>query len=188
MRAPLLKNYRKEREAERKERDVERRFQMELLQKKYDLGMRNSQDIVNEENFDVSKWGKLVPGFDENDPDEFFLHFEKIALNRNWPKEHWPALIQGVLKGKGRSAYLSLTLAQSTDYDTIKEAVSKAYKLTAEHYRCNFRNTKKDSSQSYVEYSHSLSKMFDKWIISSQANSFEKLKELILLEELGKSR
>ena len=58
---------------ETKEREAERKFQLEMLQKKHDLGIANSQGIVNEGNFDVSRCGKLVPEFDENDPDEFLF-------------------------------------------------------------------------------------------------------------------
>ena len=70
--------------------------------------------------------------------------------------------MQTVLKGKGRSTYLSLSVEQSSDYDVLKEAVSKAYKLTTEHYRWNFRQMKKDDSHTYVEYVHSLSKLLNK--------------------------
>ena len=146
-----------------------------------------SEEIIVEEKFDFARNSKLVPEFDETDPDEFFLHFEKVASGRKWPKDCWPALMQTALKGKGRSAYLSLTMEQSSDYDVLKEAVTKAYKLTTEHYRWKFRQMKKGDSFTYVEYVHSLSKMFNKWLSSAKANSFEKLKEIILLEQFLRS-
>ena len=182
-----LKAEKEMREAERKERESERKFQLELLQRKTELGVAVNEDSIGEEKFDFAKNSKLVPEFDETDPDEFFLHFEKVALSRKWPKECWPALMQSALKGKGRSTYLSLTLEQSSDYDILKEAVSKAYKLTTEHYRFNFRQMKKGDSQTYVEYVHSLNKMFCKWLSSAKANSFEKLKEMIMLEQFLRS-
>ena len=44
-----------------------------------------------------------MPEFHESYPGEFFLHFENVVVNkRKWPKDHWPALTQGTLRGKGR--------------------------------------------------------------------------------------
>ena len=43
-----------------------------------------------EYNFDVTKHIRLVPPFQEKEVDKYFLHFEKVAENLNWPKEHWP--------------------------------------------------------------------------------------------------
>ena len=92
------------------------------------------------------------------------MHFEKVANNLKWPKEHWPALVQSVLIGKGRSTYLSLSLEQSSDYDVIKKAVSQAYNLTAENYRVKFRRYRKDDKLTYIEYAHNVEKLFGKWI------------------------
>ena len=80
----------KDREAERKEREreneAERKFQLEMLDKKKALGLGiQSLDRNNGSQFDIAKCCKLVPEFDEKDPEEFFLHFEKIAVNSKWP-------------------------------------------------------------------------------------------------------
>ena len=55
-----------------------------------------------EYNFDVTKHIRLVPPFQEKEVDKYFLHFEKVAENLNWPKEHWTLLLQSVLIGKAR--------------------------------------------------------------------------------------
>ena len=80
----------RENEAERKEREreneAERKFQLEMLDKKKALGLGiQSLDRNNGSQFDIAKCCKLVPEFDEKDPEEFFLHFEKIAVNSKWP-------------------------------------------------------------------------------------------------------
>ena len=125
------KREREIKEFEAKEREAEREFQLQVLQKKIELG---AADDLESTRFDVSKCSRLVPNFDEDDVDSFFLHFEKIACNMKWPKEYWPALVQSSLTGKGRSTYLSLSLDQSSDYDIIKKAVSQEYNLTADNY------------------------------------------------------
>ena len=37
--------------------------------------------------FDVSRQVRLVPPFQEQEVDKFFLHFEKVAANLYWPAE-----------------------------------------------------------------------------------------------------
>ena len=60
--------------------------------------------------FDVTKHIRLVPPFQEKEVDKYFLHFEKVAENLKWPKEHWTLLLQSVVIGKAREIYTQLPL------------------------------------------------------------------------------
>ena len=73
--------------------------------------------------FDVTKHIRLVPQFQEKEVDKYFLHFEKVAENLKWPKEHWTLLLQSVVIGKAREIYTQLSLEQNTDYDKVKELI-----------------------------------------------------------------
>ena len=55
--------------------------------------------------FDVTKHIRLVHPFQEKEVDKYFLHFEKVAENLKWPKEHWTLLLQSVVIGKAREIY-----------------------------------------------------------------------------------
>ena len=96
-----------------------------------------------EYNFDVAKHIRLVPPFQEKEVDKYFLHFEKVAENLNWPKEHWILLLQSVLIGQAREIYTQLGVEQSHHYETVKELILKGYELVPEAYRQKFRNVKK---------------------------------------------
>ena len=61
-----------------------------------------------EYNFDVTNHIRLIPPFQEKEVDKYFLHFEKVAENLNWPKEHWTLLLQSVLIGKAHEIYTQL--------------------------------------------------------------------------------
>ena len=50
--------------------------------------------LVVQCSFDVTKYIKLVPPFQEPDVDKYFLHFEKVAESLKWPKEYWAMLLQ----------------------------------------------------------------------------------------------
>ena len=76
-----------------------------------------------EYNFEVTKHIRLVPPFQEKEVDKYFLHFEKVAENLNWPKEHWTLLLQSVLIGKAREIYTQLGVEQSHHYETVKELI-----------------------------------------------------------------
>ena len=89
----------KEREWEREEREKEREFQLRM--REIEMQERANQPKQQiEYNFDVTKHIRLVPPFQEKEVDKYFLHFEKVAENLNWPKEHWTLLLQSVLIGK----------------------------------------------------------------------------------------
>ena len=65
--------------------------------------------------FDPSRHIKLVPKFQEENVDQFFLHFEKVANNFKWPKESWAVLLQSVLLGKARESLF--VLVRRTKYE-----------------------------------------------------------------------
>ena len=134
--------------------------------------------------FDVSKYIKLVPPFHEADIDKYFLHFEKVAQNLEWPKKHWPMLLQSVLVGKAREIYTQLSVEQALDYDSVKELILKGYELVPEAYRQKFRNQEKGSSDTYVEFARTKEQLFDRWCSSQEIdNNYDRLRQLILVEE-----
>ena len=137
-----------------------------------------------EYNFDVTKHIRLVPPFQEKEVDKYFLHFEKVAENLKWPKEHWTLLLQSVLIGKAREIYTQLGVEQSHHYETVKELILKGYKLVPEAYRQKFRNCKKDSNQTHVEFARSKEQLFDRWCCSKKIDqNYDKLRQLVLVEE-----
>ena len=141
----------KEREREREEREKEREFQLSM--REIEMQERANQPKQKiEYNFDVTKHIRLVPPFQEKEVDKYFLHFEKVAENLNWPKEHWTLLLQSVLIGKAREIYTQLGVEQSHHYETVKELILKGYELVPEAYRQKFRNCTKDSNQTHVEF------------------------------------
>ena len=133
--------------------------------------------------FDVTKHIRLVPPFQEKEVDKYFLHFEKVA-EKKWPKEHWTLLLQSVVIGKAREIYTQLPLDQSSDYDTVKNLILKAYELVPEAYRQKFRNCRKEHDQTHVEFARTKEQLFDRWCSSKDVRSdHAKLRQLMLVEE-----
>ena len=170
-------------EREREEREKEREFHLRM--REIEMQERANQPKQKiEYNFDVTKHIRLVPPFQEKEVDKYFLHFEKVAENLNWPKEHWTLLLQSVLIGKDREIYTQLGVEQSHHYETFKELILKGYKLVPEAYRQKFRNCKKDSNQTHVESARNKEQLFDRWCCSKKIDqNYDKLKQLMLVEE-----
>ena len=174
--------------------EQERQMQIEREKLKFDAELRmkelelqnmtvKRQSLDSGAHFVVTKHIRLVPPFQEK-VDKYFLHFEKVAENLKWPKEHWTLLLQSVIIGKAREIYTQLTVKQSSSYDTVKELILKAYELVPEAYRQKFRNCKKENEQTHVEFARTKEQLFDRWCSSKKIGSnHEKLRQLMLVEE-----
>ena len=169
-------------EREREEREKEREFQLRLREIEMQERANQSKQKI-EYNFDVTKHIRLVPPFQEKEVDKYFLHFEKVAENLNWPKEHWTLLLQSVLIGKTREIHTQLGVEQSHHYETVKELILKGYELAPEAYRQKFRNCKKDSNQTHVEFARNKEQLFNRWCCSKKIDqNYDKLRQLVLVE------
>lgn len=87
---------------------------MEFLERQAQLRER---EIVNK--VDITKVTKLIPLFDEYDPD-FFLQFEGVAIRLSWPGDYWSLLVQSIIKGKARSTYVAMSHEQQKKYELGK--------------------------------------------------------------------
>ena len=187
----------KQREMEEREKEKHREMLKEIeLEKErmhYDIKMKELElssksmppvSFDPSKVFDVTKHIRLVPPFQEKEVDKYFLHFEKVAENLKWPKEHWTLLLQSVVIGKAREIYTQLPLDQSSDYDTVKNLILKAYELVPEAYRQKFRNCRKEHDQTHVEFARTKEQLFDRWCSSKDVKSdYAKLRQLMLVEE-----
>ena len=177
---------REEREGKRKGKTREREGERISIKNEGNRNAKKSKsaEAKIEYNFDVTKHIRLVPPFQEKEVDKYFLHFEKVAENLNWPKEHWTLLLQSVLIGKAREIYIQLGVEQSHHYETVKELILKGYELVPEAYRQKFRNCKKDSNQTHVEFARNKEQLFDRWCCSKKIDqNYDKLRQLMLVEE-----
>ena len=171
----------------------ERKMEQEFALKKLELGVRGSDtseinkgDTINK-GFSASHASKLLPKFLETEVDDYFNHFEKVAHNLKWPEDQWISLLQTVLIGKARETFIALSVEDCQSYVIVKKAILKAYELVPEAYRIKFRSHNKADGQNHVDFAKDKVKFFQKWINSKHVdNDFDKLKQLILLEEFKK--
>ena len=170
---------------ENEEKERERQFKLRMKEiELHDKSKPKSLPLDTSKTFDVTKHIRLVPPFQEKEVDKYFLHFEKVAENLKWPKEHWTLLLQSVVIGKAREIYTQLSLEQSSDYDKVKELILKGYELVPEAYRQKFRDCRKEHDQTHVEFARTKEQLFDRWCSSKKVGSdHAKLRQLLLVEE-----
>ncbi|XP_013382959.1 uncharacterized protein LOC106153529 [Lingula anatina] len=127
---------------------------------------------------------RFVPPFNEREVDKFFMHFEKVAKNLEWPIDKWCIMLQSVLTGKAQETYAAISLEDSGNYEKVKHSILKAYELVPEAYRQQFRELYKRDDQTFIEFAREKEMLFDRWCRSRDVGSnFEKLKQMILVEE-----
>ena len=100
----------KQREMEREKLEQQERIEIEKEKLHFELKMKELElegkskskplPLDSGKSFDVTKHIRLVPPFQEKEVDKYFLHFEKVAENLKWPREHWTLLLQSVVIGK----------------------------------------------------------------------------------------
>ncbi|XP_064102686.1 uncharacterized protein LOC135212849 [Macrobrachium nipponense] len=169
-----------EAEVEQKKIEVEQK-RIELEMKKLEVEEK-SREIPK--SFRIDNAVKSVPIFVENEVDAFFLQFEKVAEQREWPRTSWSTLVQTSFRGKAREVFAALSLDDSKDYERVKSEVLKAYEWVPERYREKFRSWIKRESRTHMEYAREQRLWYDRWMNAREVNGdFGKLQELILLEQ-----
>ena len=156
------------REQEREKRECEKELKLrepEIMaaEKEKDRVMKIKLEQSELEHFDASKYVKFVPPFIEKEIDKYFLLFEKVAKDLNWPLDKYTIFLQSALKGKNSETYTALSPEQTSDYQFVKESILKAYQLIPEAYRQKFRNYKKESDKTHVEFSREKERLLDRW-------------------------
>ena len=178
-------------ELEARKEELEAQAQKEERALKHEREMRalelNACRIAHEESIatkvDLGKNVRLVPPFNESEVDKYFQHFERVAQNLKWPIDQWPLLLQSVLRGKAQEAYTTSPISECVNYNSVKNAILKAYELVPEAYRQKFRNYRKQESQTHVEFAHEKEVYFDRWCNSREVGTdFEKLRQVILIK------
>ena len=182
----------REREAQLRMKEIELKekeiaMQLKLRELETRPTVPTPVSTVRSTGFDVSKHIRLVPPFQEDEVDKYFVHFEKIATSLEWPREVWTMLLQSVLVGKAREIYSALPVDRSAHYDEVRKAILKAYELVPEAYRQKFRNARKQDGHTYVEFAREKEALFDRWCTAKQVdNDYRKLRQLLLVEEFKK--
>ncbi|XP_062891885.1 uncharacterized protein LOC134339372 [Mobula hypostoma] len=170
----------RDRQLEREEKQREREFELEKLKIRAEQGLVPNQGG----GFRATQEVRLVLPFDDTDVDRYFLHFEKVAINQDWPRDKWAVLLQSVLKGKAQQAYSALSAEDAQRYEVVKEAILRIYELVPEAHRQRFRNAKKQWDRTCLEFAREMQIYCERWCASKGVErDYDRLLQLILIEQ-----
>ena len=165
--------------------ELEAETQVRIRQLELQSGAANTESMSLLAGHDVRRHID-VPPFRETEVDTYFSTFERLATALHWPKEIWSTLLQCKFTGKAQDVVAALSLEDSLDYEKVKAAVLRAYELVPEAYRQKFREYRKSTTQTFVEFARNKGNLFDKWCNASKAKDYASLRELVLLEDFKK--
>ena len=87
------------------------------------------------------------------------------------------------LSGKGVQVFVQIYENEAADYDKLKKRLLTAYESVPAVYCDNFRSLQKNGTETFSEFAFSLEKHFRRWITSLETHSFEKVCEVMLIEQ-----
>ena len=187
----LLEMDMQQRRLEALEREKERQLEYEKLKhenQKLEHAKAMAERSNNASNsgtgeMNLSQNVKLLPKFNERDPDIFFSLFENVAVECGWTDSERTLLLQSIFTGKAQEAFIALSETDRKKYTKVKEAVLRAFEWVPEAYRSRFRNWRKGEQQTHTELVRELSSFFNRWLAAENIKTFEQLSELMVLEQ-----
>ena len=128
-----------------------------------------------------------IPPFDENvdEIDMYIDRFERLAKFHKWEEDQYASLLGSLLRGKALKVYCNLSSDIVDNFDELKSALLKAFKVNANVYRKRFREESILTDESFVQLRCRLGQYFDKWVeLSSVEHNFEDLRDLMIRDQL----
>ncbi len=110
--------------SDKKKNEKELEFEMRDLELEHTGSMKVEKKIPI--NFVLAKSVSLVPKFNKHAVDAYFLSFEKIARNLNWPEKCWLLLLQSTFVGKAQRTNVVKTIERDNSGQPEGMAVIEA--------------------------------------------------------------
>ena len=92
--------------------------------------------------------------------------------------------LSAFLSGKALDVYSRLSSSDANDYDKLKEALLRRFRMTEEGFRKKFRSARPETGETAPQFAVRLENYFCRWLDLAQADrSFDGVKDLLLREQ-----
>ncbi|XP_067684362.1 uncharacterized protein [Haliotis asinina] len=128
---------------------------------------------------------KLTP-FDErrDNMDSYLNRFERYATCNQWLEEEWANILSALLTGKALEVYSRLDFDAANDYQSLKQALLRRFRLNDEGFRMKFRNAKIEADESCIQFIARLRNYLSRWVeLSDTVKTYDGLCDLLLREQ-----
>ena len=128
---------------------------------------------------------KLQPFDDKNDDmDAFIRRFESYAVSLEWPKDRWAINLSALLHGIALDVYNRQPVNETSNYDSLKEALLRKFLLTEEGFREKLRTAKPERGESFGQFMTRLEGYLNRWIeLGHVDKTYQGLKDALLKEQ-----
>lgn len=128
----------------------EREHQAELALRERELMLRQTPVQAEGGGRVVERVRLDMPFFEDKDNiDSYLCQFERLARLQGWSQETWAVRLGTLLKGKAREVYTGLSEQEASRYDDLKAALLLKFEVSADSYRVQFWQARKESGDSY---------------------------------------
>ena len=155
------------------------------------LALQESQAANNSNNGRpaAEKMKDLMEPYKVNDDMGLFLvNFERLCESHEFLRDSWPQRLLSVLPCEAAAIIARLKKEDAGDYDKVKTALLKKYRLSADAFRRRFREAAKRSNESFQEFSYKLNADLVQWLKGENAfGNHNRVVEVICLEQFYSS-
>ncbi|GFW49465.1 SCAN box domain-containing protein [Trichonephila clavipes] len=173
-----------------KEKELQLKFDLERF--KIESGFR-----VNDESNDSTNacsvtsnlnLKKLIPDFDpkQSDISLYLVIFERQAKRASIEKKEWVGQLLGLLPLEIVQFIAREPEEQAENYDYVKKLLLKRFKLSPEVFRQKFVQHQKKSDSTWKDFTFEITNYLDEWLIGLEINTFQDLKDLMVVDQLKK--
>ncbi|GBM59574.1 hypothetical protein AVEN_255767-1, partial [Araneus ventricosus] len=121
---------------------------------------------------------------DENDISLFLIMFERLAKQAEILENTWVTHLLGLLPYHVAQLIAREPDEIANDYNEVEKISLKRYKLTPVKFRQNFFMHNKNLGRTWKNFAYELRSLFNEWVNGVKADSFEKLCDLIITDQI----
>ncbi|GFU53677.1 uncharacterized protein TNCV_1470811 [Trichonephila clavipes] len=160
-------------------------FELEKLriQTQSKLGADTSKE--SDPKFLIKEISKFIHRFDLKEDISLYLKlFERQAQRLNIDQENWVSHLLGLLPTEVSHIIAREPDDKANSYEHVKDLLLKRFKLTPGKFRQLFVTHQKASERTWIDFYHELNTYFNGWIDGLKIDTFNKLSDLIITDQL----
>uniref|UniRef100_A0A8C5PT83 Uncharacterized protein n=1 Tax=Leptobrachium leishanense TaxID=445787 RepID=A0A8C5PT83_9ANUR len=119
----------------------------------------------------------------EEEIESYLQDFERLCRVHEVHRADWVRILASKLTGRAAEAYRTVPDEEATSYSHVKQALLSRFAVTPEASRMKFRNSRRPSGATHVEWAHRLQRDLRTWLSGSQAETVTEITQLLLLEQ-----
>ncbi|GFX69913.1 retrovirus-related Pol polyprotein from transposon 17.6 [Trichonephila clavipes] len=167
--------------------EQKRKYEFELeklrIQTRSKLGADTSKE--SDTKFLVKEISKFIHRFDLKEDISLYLKlFERQAQRLNIDQENWVSHLLGLLPTEVSHIIAREPDDKANSYEHVKDLLLKRFKLTSEKFRQLFVTHQKAPERTWIDFYHELNTYFNGWIDGLKIDTFNKLSDLIITDQL----